>query len=165
MPVGLVNALNPLGHSGQRRLHEVVGSMDSEVGIAFRGMEGCPLSLACRWLTASRARFTKRRGVSPCIRRHRSLTFPHRPMPERYVLATFVRMIRIGDALLSEDVFDEHFACDLTACKGACCVEGDSGAPLTQAEVGQLELAWEHVAPLLPEEGRKAIEEQGLRRH
>ena len=59
-------------------------------------------------------------------------------MSERYVLATFVGMIRIGDALLSEDVFDEHFACDLAACKGACCVEGDSGAP-TQAEVGQLE--------------------------
>ncbi|HBS19725.1 MAG TPA: DUF3109 domain-containing protein, partial [Flavobacteriales bacterium] len=36
-------------------------------------------------------------------------------------------MIRIGDTLLSEDVFDEHFACDLGACKGACCVEGDSG--------------------------------------
>ena len=71
-------------------------------------------------------------------------------------------MIRIGDTLLSEDVFDEHFACDLGACKGACCVEGDSGAPLTQAEVGQLELAWEHVAPLLPEAGRQAVEAQGL---
>lgn len=76
--------------------------------------------------------------------------------------ATFVGMIRIGNTLLSEDLFDEHFACDLGACKGACCVEGDSGAPLTQAEVGQLELAWEHVAPLLPEAGRKAVEEQGL---
>ena len=71
-------------------------------------------------------------------------------------------MIRIGNALLSEDVFEAHFACDLAACKGACCVEGDSGAPLTQAEVGQLEEAWPHVAPLLPEAGRKAVEEQGL---
>ncbi|HBS19724.1 MAG TPA: DUF3109 domain-containing protein, partial [Flavobacteriales bacterium] len=35
-------------------------------------------------------------------------------------------------------------------------------APLTQAEVGQLELAWEHVAPLLPEAGRAAVESQGL---
>ncbi len=61
---------------------------------------------------ASRAKFDNRRGVRPCIRRHRSWTLPHLPMPERYVLATFVRMIRIGDALLSEDVFDEHFACD-----------------------------------------------------
>ena len=71
-------------------------------------------------------------------------------------------MIQIGNTLLSEDVFDQHFACDLGACKGACCVHGDSGAPLTQAEVGQLELAWEDVAPLLPEAGRKAVEEQGL---
>ncbi len=83
-------------------------------------------------------------------------------MLERYVRATFVLMIRIGDALLSEDVFDEHFACDLGACKGACCVEGDSGAPLTQAEVGQLEMVWEFVAPLLPEAGRMAVEQQGL---
>ena len=42
-------------------------------------------------------------------------------------------MIRIGNTLLSEDLFDEHFTCDLGACKGACCVEGESGAPLTQA--------------------------------
>ena len=71
-------------------------------------------------------------------------------------------MIRIGDVLLSEDVFERHFLCDLSACKGACCVEGESGAPLTQAEVGQLEKSWEQVAPLLPESGRKAVEEQGF---
>ena len=71
-------------------------------------------------------------------------------------------MIRIGNTLLSEDLFDEHFACDLSACKGACCVEGDSGAPLTHAELGQLERAWEHVAPLLPDSGRAAVDEQGL---
>jgi len=70
-------------------------------------------------------------------------------------------MIRIGNTLLSEDLFDEHFTCDLGACKGACCVEGESGAPLTQAEVGQLELAWEHVAPMLPEAGRKAARSKG----
>ena len=82
-----------------------------------------------------------RRGVNTLTRAHLSLTLAHLPMPERYVRATFVGMIRIGDTLLSEDVFDEHFACDLGACKGACCVEGDSGAALTQAEVGLLELA------------------------
>ena len=130
--------------------------------MALEGMAGCPLRLAFRWPMASRAKFDSRLGVRPCIRRHRSWTLPHLPMSERYVLATFVRMIKIGDALLSEDVFDEHFACDLSACKGACCVEGDSGAPLTQAEVGQLEMAWEHVAPLLSERGRQAVEAQGL---
>ena len=136
--------------------------MDREVGMALEGMAGCPLRLAFRWPMASRAKFDSRRGVRPCIRRHRSLDFA--PSSHvRKVRSGYLRQDdRIGDALLSEDVFDEHFACDLTACKGACCVEGDSGAPLTQAEVGQLEMAWEHVAPLLPEKGRQAVEAQGL---
>jgi hypothetical protein len=136
--------------------------MDNEVGIAPIGMWGRPVRFAWRKLVVSRAKLAARRGVSTFNRAHLSLTLAHRPMPERYVRATFVGMIRIGDTLLSEDVFDEHFACDLSACKGACCVEGDSGAPLTQAEVGQLEQAWEHVAPLIPEEGRLAVEAQGL---
>lgn len=89
-------------------------------------------------------------------------SFPSYPWPESYDSATFVLMIRIGDVLLSEDVFERHFMCDLSACKGACCVEGESGAPLTQTEVGQLEKSWEHVAPLLPESGMKAVEEQGF---
>ena len=37
-------------------------------------------------------------------------------------------MILVGSKLLSEDIFDKHFACDLNACKGACCVEGEGGA-------------------------------------
>ena len=48
-------------------------------------------------------------------------------------------MIALGDTLISEDVFDTLFACDLKACKGACCVEGESGAPLTEEEVERLE--------------------------
>lgn len=71
-------------------------------------------------------------------------------------------MIRIGSTLLSEDLFEEFFTCNLAACKGACCVEGDSGAPLTVAEAGKLEEVWEAVAPLLPASGRKAIESQGF---
>lgn len=75
---------------------------------------------------------------------------------------TFVGMIRIGSTLLSEDLFDEHFACDLGACKGACCVQGDSGAPLTQRELGQLEQVWDEVQPYLPAKGVQAVKEQGL---
>ncbi|MDA0728285.1 MAG: DUF3109 family protein [Bacteroidetes bacterium] len=71
-------------------------------------------------------------------------------------------MIRIGSTLLSEDLFEEFFTCNLGACKGACCVEGESGAPLTVAEAGKLEEVWEDVAPLLPEAGRKAVESQGF---
>ena len=39
-------------------------------------------------------------------------------------------MIQVEDKIISRDVFEKHFVCDLKACKGACCVEGDSGAPL-----------------------------------
>ncbi len=48
-------------------------------------------------------------------------------------------MIQIGDAIISMDVFEKHFLCDLNACKGACCVEGESGAPLTDEEAGLIE--------------------------
>ena len=41
-------------------------------------------------------------------------------------------MIQVGELLVSEDVFETHFVCDIEACKGACCVEGDSGAPLRE---------------------------------
>tara|TARA_Y100000589_G_scaffold290839_1_gene293816 strand:- start:13376 stop:13987 length:612 start_codon:yes stop_codon:yes gene_type:complete len=44
-------------------------------------------------------------------------------------------MIQIDDKLISEDVIDNKFVCDLNACKGACCIEGDSGAPITQDEI------------------------------
>jgi len=39
-------------------------------------------------------------------------------------------MIAINHTLISEDIFDKKFVCDLNACKGECCVSGDSGAPL-----------------------------------
>ena len=48
-------------------------------------------------------------------------------------------MILIGDKLLSEDIFEKQFACDISACKGACCVEGEGGAPLTEEECAILD--------------------------
>jgi len=71
-------------------------------------------------------------------------------------------MIIVGDALVSEEVFDEHFVCDLSACKGACCVEGDSGAPMNRDELPLLEAAYPFVRPLMREEGIRAVEEKGL---
>lgn len=70
-------------------------------------------------------------------------------------------MIIIDDILISNDVFDKKFVCDLNACKGACCVEGDSGAPLEDEETGILDDIYEDVKPFLRPEGIKAIEEQG----
>jgi hypothetical protein len=43
-------------------------------------------------------------------------------------------MIQIDDKLISEDIFSEEFVCNLSKCKGICCVEGDAGAPLDQNE-------------------------------
>ena len=70
-------------------------------------------------------------------------------------------MIQIDDKLISEDIFYEACVCNLTRCKGACCVEGDVGAPLAKDETVILEAIFEQVKPFLREEGVKAIEEQG----
>jgi hypothetical protein len=71
-------------------------------------------------------------------------------------------MYIIDNVIVSDDVTDEHFACNLTACKGACCWEGDFGAPLEKEELSILEKIYPEVAPYLTEEGRAAIEEQGF---
>ena len=70
-------------------------------------------------------------------------------------------MIQIDDKLISEDIFSEKFVCNLSKCKGACCVEGDVGAPLDKDETLILERIFEQVKPYLRPEGVKAIEEQG----
>ncbi|QOW08923.1 DUF3109 family protein [Kaistella flava (ex Peng et al. 2021)] len=70
-------------------------------------------------------------------------------------------MIQIDDKLISEDIFSEEFVCNLSKCKGACCVEGDVGAPLDKNETLILERIFDQVKPYLRPEGVKAIEEQG----
>jgi len=70
-------------------------------------------------------------------------------------------MIEIGDTIISRDLLHNAFVCDLAACKGACCVEGDSGAPLEEDERAILDKEYEAIKPYLLEEGRKAIEWQG----
>lgn len=70
-------------------------------------------------------------------------------------------MIEIDDKLISEDIFSEEFVCNLTRCKGACCVEGDAGAPLEKNELQILDRIYPAVKPYLSKQGQKAIEEQG----
>jgi hypothetical protein len=70
-------------------------------------------------------------------------------------------MIIVQDKLVSDELVEEHFICDLNACKGACCWEGDYGAPLEEAELPVLKAIYEQVKPFLLPEGRAAIEEQG----
>ena len=58
-------------------------------------------------------------------------------------------MIVVGNKLLSEDIFDVQFSCDISACQGACCVEGSGGAPLTEEECAILDDVFEDVKPFL----------------
>lgn len=71
-------------------------------------------------------------------------------------------MVEIDDTLVSDEVFDKHFLCDLAACKGACCVEGESGAPLEAHEIEILENILEDVKPYMRPEGIARIEETGV---
>jgi hypothetical protein len=70
-------------------------------------------------------------------------------------------MIRIEDTLISPDVIEKKFCCHLQKCYGACCVKGDSGAPLNEEEVKLLPRIIEKIKPFLRPEGVKAIENQG----
>jgi hypothetical protein len=70
-------------------------------------------------------------------------------------------MIAIDETLISEDLLEKQFVCDLTRCKGACCVEGDAGAPLEHSETITLETEYEAIKPFLRKEGIAAIEAEG----
>ncbi|MEY3442078.1 MAG: hypothetical protein RLZZ519_359 [Bacteroidota bacterium] len=70
-------------------------------------------------------------------------------------------MFIIDDKLVSEDLLRVHFVCDLDACKGACCVEGDLGAPLDADELPILEEIYPAVQPYLSEKSQQAIAQQG----
>ncbi|CAI8356330.1 MAG: DUF3109 family protein [Schleiferiaceae bacterium] len=70
-------------------------------------------------------------------------------------------MIEIGNKLLSSELFKKEFVCNLSACKGACCVEGNAGAPVEPEEAEILEKIYPKVRDYLTEKGRKSIENQG----
>lgn len=70
-------------------------------------------------------------------------------------------MIEIDGVLVSEDLLREEFVCNLNACKGACCIEGDSGAPLEKNELEILERIYPAVKPYMTEKGIHTVETQG----
>jgi len=72
-------------------------------------------------------------------------------------------MFVIGKITVHESVAETKFACDLKACKGACCTfPGGRGAPLQDNEVAEIQKAYPHVEPIIPEEHRIAIARHGL---
>lgn len=70
-------------------------------------------------------------------------------------------MIEIGHTLVAQDVLERQFVCDLSACKGACCVHGESGAPLEGEEAEILEAIYPKVKPYMNAKGIAAVEKQG----
>ena len=70
-------------------------------------------------------------------------------------------MIAIDDILVSDQVVEEQFVCDLEKCKGGCCVDGDAGAPLENAELKELNAVYNAVQPYLSEEAKIIIETEG----
>lgn len=70
-------------------------------------------------------------------------------------------MFQLGKTIVSEDIIEKDFVCNLSACKGACCIDGEAGAPLEKDETKILEDIYHKVKPFLRPEGIEAIEKQG----
>lgn len=71
-------------------------------------------------------------------------------------------MIEIEGKIVSTDILTECFCCDLATCKGQCCIDGDSGAPLDIEEVDILEQEYENYKPYMTAQGIAAVEQQGF---
>ena len=70
-------------------------------------------------------------------------------------------MFQLGKTIVSEDILSKEFVCNLSACKGACCIDGDAGAPLTEEETHILAEIYPKVKPFLRKKGIDAIETFG----
>ena len=71
-------------------------------------------------------------------------------------------IIQVGDVLLSSEILTEQFCCDLSACKGQCCVEGDAGAPVTLEEIAEIEECLDAVWGDLSASAQSVIDKQGV---
>lgn len=70
-------------------------------------------------------------------------------------------MIVINNVLLSDEIIEDQFVCDLNKCKGGCCVDGDAGAPLAKSELKLIDAVYDAVVPYLSEESQKELVKQG----
>ncbi len=70
-------------------------------------------------------------------------------------------MFQLGKTIVSEEILENDFVCNLSACKGNCCIDGDAGAPLSEEETKILEEIYPKIKPYLRPEGIAAIEAQG----
>ncbi|MCM5662336.1 DUF3109 family protein [Galbibacter mesophilus] len=70
-------------------------------------------------------------------------------------------MFQLGKTIVSEEILENDFVCNISACKGACCVHGEAGAPVEDNETKILQEIYPKVKPFLRKEGINAIENQG----
>lgn len=70
-------------------------------------------------------------------------------------------IIEHGETLISDEIFTRLFVCNLGKCKGACCIEGDSGAPLNQDEVDKIQNNLDKVKPFMSQKGLELLNEEG----
>jgi len=70
-------------------------------------------------------------------------------------------MFQLGKTIVSEEIIEKDFVCNLSACQGVCCVAGDAGAPLLREETSILEEIYPKIKPYLQQKGIDAIEKQG----
>lgn len=70
-------------------------------------------------------------------------------------------MIIIENKIISDDVVEAQFVCDLTKCKGGCCEEGDAGAPLTEAELDEVNNSYEIIKPYMTAGAIREVEKKG----
>jgi len=70
-------------------------------------------------------------------------------------------MFQLGKTLVSEDIIEKDFVCNLSACKGACCIDGEAGAPLNEEEVKILQDVYPKVKPFMRQQGIDTVEDQG----
>ena len=71
-------------------------------------------------------------------------------------------IIQIGEILVSSEILTEYFCCDYETCRGACCIIGDSGAPLLESELEPLEREYPHYEAWMSVEGREKVAESGF---
>ncbi len=70
-------------------------------------------------------------------------------------------MFQVRNTIVSDELFEKEFVCNLSACHGQCCIDGDAGAPLDKEETQILEDVYEQVKPYLRAEGIESIEKNG----
>lgn len=73
-----------------------------------------------------------------------------------------LHILQVGNVLVSPDIFTEKFCCDLEACKGQCCVEGDAGAPVTVDEIAEIENVLDNVWDGMSASAQSVVDRQGV---